>query len=50
MTVSPEEPPPPHAPSWGCLMALIAGTLGLTIAVVLAVKLIDTALTGVTIR
>jgi hypothetical protein len=41
---------PPRGPTWGCLFALIVGAVGMVIAVVLAVRLAGTALSGVRIR
>jgi hypothetical protein len=45
-----EDPPPPRRPGWGCLLAAIAGGIGAVIAVVLAARLLGTALSGIHIR
>jgi hypothetical protein len=44
------DPPVPRRPGAGCLLAAIVAGVGLLIVVVLAVKLLGSALDGVKIR
>ncbi len=52
MPVSPPDdgPAAPRRPGWGCLVAAIVAAVGLVVMVVLATKLLGTALDGVRIR
>ncbi len=44
------EPPAPRRPGWGCLIAAVVSAIGLIVLVVLATRVLGSALDGVQIR
>jgi hypothetical protein len=45
-----DEPAAPRRPGWGCLVAAIVAAVGLIVLVVLATRVLGSALDGVRIR